>query len=140
MKPGIFSLLLLLCVSACGAFAAEKTQAQGQLLDQDEYQCANCAFGAASHYYCFEADNRILIGFQKTPTLNWMDSSKNYLTKVHKAWKPWTPDGGTVKLSYDKKHIWVTRPNGKTVRLKQDYRTDIFTNTKCRSVVKKSAD
>jgi hypothetical protein len=135
-----------LCVAAAltapvsfGA-AAERHQAQAQLLDHAELLCDNCIFGPSYYYYCFAADNKILVGYQRTPVLNWEDKSKNYLTKVHHGWDVWTAPGETVPLSYDDKHMWVTRPNGKPVKLIQSYSHDIFLNNdRCRDAVKAKA-
>jgi len=96
--------------------AAGRQQVQAQLLDRAEILCANCFFGPSDYYYCFAADDKILIGYQKTPVLNWRDNSKNYLTTVHPAWAAWTAPGQTVPISYDDKHIWVMRANDKPVR------------------------
>jgi hypothetical protein len=93
--------------------AAGRQQAQAQLLDHAEFLCANCLLGASDYYYCFAADDKVLVGYQKTPVLNWRDKSKNYLTTVHPAWAAWAAPGQTVPISYDDKHIWVSRPDGK---------------------------
>src|SRR5450755_729217 len=106
--------------------AADRPQVQARLLDHAELLCDNCFFGPSYYYYCFEADNKILVGYQRTRVLNWEDKSKNYLTKAHKAWKVWTPPGETVPISYDDSHIWVTGPDGKTVKLTQSYSHDVF--------------
>jgi len=138
MKSGLVFFAL---VAAAFAAAPDKQEAEGQLLDRNEYLCSNCFFGASTYYYCFEAGNKILIGYQKIPTLNWKDPASNDLTKVHKSWKPLTAEGKDVPLRYDEKHIWVTGPNGKTVKLTQDYNTDIFVNnSQCRSAVKKKSE
>jgi len=122
------------------SFAADRPQVQAQLLDHAEIPCANCFFGPSYYYYCFEADNKILIGYQRTPVINWQDESKNYLTKVHRGWTAWTPPGQTLPISYDDKHIWVTRPEGKPVRLKQTYSRDVFTaNNQCQDAVRTKA-
>jgi len=127
----------LLAAPAVYGATAGRQQAQAQMLDHAELLCDNCFFGPSYYFYCFEADNKILIGYQRTPVLNWDDRSKNYLTKVHKAWMVWTPPGETVPVSYDDKHIWVTRPNGKPVKLTQSYTRDIFTaNDRCREAVR----
>ena len=134
--------------------AAGRQQAQAQLLDRAEFHCANCFFGASDYYYCFAADNKILIGYQRTPVLNWQDKSKNYLTPAHPSWAAWTAPGQTVPISYDNKHIWVnrvkqvrrgfwaqlkaiafwvSRADGKQVRLTQSSMRDIFINNdRCR--------
>jgi hypothetical protein len=133
------SVCVATSLAAPASFAAppDRQQAQAQVLDHAEYLCANCFFGTSDYYYCFAADNRVLIGYQKTRVLSWRDESKNYLTKVHKAWTVWTAPGQTVPISYDDKHIWVNREGGKQVRLIQDYSHDIFsTNDQCRAAVK----
>lgn len=120
--------------------AADRPQVQAQLLDHAEFLCANCFFGPSYYYFCFAADNKILIGYQRTPVLNWRDESKNYLTRVHPQWRPWIAPGQAVPISYDDKHIWVTRANGKQVKLIQNYSHDIFTNDgRCRQAVRAKA-
>jgi hypothetical protein len=118
--------------------AADRQQVQAQVLDQNEYLCSNCFFGASDYYFCFAAGDKVLVGEQKTPVLNWRDDTKNYFTKVHKSWSAWTTPGQTVQLSYDDRHIWVARADGKTVKLRQDYSRDIFSNAQCRAVIKKT--
>lgn len=130
----IFTAALLTVQSS---FAADRPQVQAQLLDHAEVPCANCFFGPSYQYFCFEADNKILIGYQRIPTINWQDESKNYLTKVHHGWTPWTPPGQTLPVSYDEKHIWVTRPEGKPVKLTQTYSRDVFSgNNRCRDAAR----
>lgn len=133
------ALIFLLLFVAGLASAAQPPQVQARLLDSNQYLCDNCFFGASTYYYCFEADHRILIGYSKIPTLNWADPASNDLAKLHKSWKPLKEEEAqTVPLRYDDKHIWVTKPDGKTFRLKQDYRTDIFiNNADCRKAVAK---
>lgn len=134
----IFFALGLVSALNSSAAASDKPDVQAQVLDQNQYACENCFFGASTYYYCFEADNKVLIGYEKIPTMNWIDPNKNWLTKAHKSWKPWAADGQTVPLRYDEKHIWVKGPNGKEVKLKQDYGTDIFVNNqKCRGAIKR---
>ena len=142
------------------AAQADRQQVQAQLLDHAEFLCANCFFGASEHYYCFAADNKILVGYQKTPVLNWQDKSKNYLTRVHRGWAAWIAPGQTVQLGYDDKHIWVSRAEAKPagrdfwdhvkaigvwmsrednrqVRLTRSPMRDIFTgNDRCRTADK----
>jgi hypothetical protein len=120
---------------------ADAQPAQAQLVDHGEYPCANCFFGNSDYYFCFRTDqNKVLIGHEKVPTMNWRDTSKNYLVKAHKGWMPWQADGASVKLKFDDKYIWLPRPNGKDVRLTQDYTTDIFIeNGDCRAAVHKPA-
>jgi hypothetical protein len=127
-------------LAAQALFAADRPQVQAQLLDHAEMPCANCFFGPSYYYYCFEADNKVLIGYQRTPVINWQDESKNYLTRVHRGWTTWTPPGETLPISYDEKHIWVTRPEGKPVKLTQTYSRDVFTgNSRCQDAVRTKA-
>ena len=126
--------------AAQALFAADRPQVQAQLLDHAEVPCANCFFGPSYSYYCFEADNKILIGYQRTPVINWQDQSNNYLTKVHRGWTAWTPPGQALPISYDEKHIWVTRPEGKPVKLTQTYSRDVFSaNHLCQDAVRSKA-
>jgi hypothetical protein len=129
-----FRTLILMSALAAPALlgaAAEREQVQAQLLDHAEALCDNCFFGPSYYYYCFAADNKVLIGYQRTQVLNWEDKSKNYLTRAHSAWKVWEAPGETVPLSYDDKHIWVTRPDGKKqVKMHRISSSDIFLNNK----------
>jgi hypothetical protein len=119
---------------------AARQQAQAQLLDHAEFLCASCIFGASDYYYCFAADNKILIGYQRTRVLNWQEGSKNFLTKVYGGWSVWTPPGQTLPIGYDDKHIWVGRADGKQVKLIRSSMGDIFTNNgQCRAANKTMA-
>ena len=97
----------------CFGADAPRQQAQAQFLDHAEFLCADCFFGPSKYYYCFAAGNTVLVGYQRTPVMNYQDQSKNYLTKVRPRWEAWTAPGETVPISYDEKHIWVTRADGK---------------------------
>jgi hypothetical protein len=138
MKPA-FWIISGLALTALAA--TDRPQVQARLLDSNEYRCSNCFFGTSSYYFCFAAGDKTLIGFQKTPELNWKEHSSNLLTKVHKQWVPWVSEGQTVPLSFDDKFIYVTKPDGKQVKLKQDYGTDIFINSRqCRGAIKKKSE
>ena len=91
----------------CFGAAADRQQAQAQVLDHAEVLCDNCFFGPSYYYYCFAADQKVLIGYQRTQVLNWEDKSKNYLTKVHSGWKVWNAPGETVPVSYDDQILGV---------------------------------
>jgi hypothetical protein len=139
VRMSVFASALLAATAILGA-ADDRPQVQARLLDHAELLCDNCFFGPSYYYYCFEADNKILIGYQRTRVLNWEDKSKNYLTKVHKAWAVWTPPGETVPISYDAMHVWVAGPNGKPIKLTQNYMRDVFTtNDRCREAVRSKA-
>jgi hypothetical protein len=97
----------------CFSAAADRLQGNAQLLDRAAFLCSNCFFGPSTYYYCFAVDEKILIGYQRTPVLNWEDKSKNYLASIHSSWAAWTAAGQTVPIRYDAKHIWVSRPEGK---------------------------
>ena len=136
-------LLVRTCVcavvflSATVSFGADRKQVQAKVLDHADLLCDNCFFGPSDYFYCFAVDDKILIGYQRTPVLNWRDPSKNYLTKVHSGWTVWMPPGETLPISFDDKYIWVARPGGKTVKLTQTYSKDIFTgDDRCRQAVK----
>jgi hypothetical protein len=124
------------------AAAPDPPEVQAQVLDHNQYLCSNCFFGSSEYYYCFKTPDKVLIAYQKAHTFNWKDPKRNDLAKVHKTWAEWVPPGsGTVPIRYDDKFVWVTRPNGKTLKLTQDYSTDIFVNNaQCRSAVHKKAE
>jgi hypothetical protein len=141
-------------VAAAFGATPDRQQASAQLLDQAQFLCDNCFFGASDYYYCFAADNKILVGYQRTPVLNWKDPSKNYLAPEHPSWTAWSAPGPTVPISYDDKHIWInrdkpvrrgfwghmkslafwaSRADGKQVQLTRSPIRDIFTrNDQCR--------
>jgi hypothetical protein len=143
-----------LAASAVFGADAPRQQAQAQLLDQAAFLCDNCFFGASDYYYCFTADSKILVGYQRTPVMNFEDQSKNYLAPAHPSWTAWSAPAQTVPISYDDKYIYITRPkavrkgflghmkslafwasraDGAIVRLKQSPIRDIFTNSdQCR--------
>jgi hypothetical protein len=140
---GLLLALASISVAAAADKAQDKPQVQGKLLDRNGYLCQNCFFGASTYYFCFEADSKVLIGYEKIPTMNWADPSANWLTKVHKSWQPGLSpgqlaEGQPIPLRYDDKYIWITGASGKQVRLTQDYSTDIFVGSQqCRAAVKK---
>jgi hypothetical protein len=160
MKKFVGALLIATFALAAPADKQPPVQAQAQLLDHAEFLCANCFFGASDYYYCFQAGNQILVGYEKTPVLNYTDQSKNYLTPVRPRWAPWTAPGQTMPISYDNKYIWVTRPeappakenvwahlrgfafwatrgNSKQVKLRRSDLRDIFLNNDlCRAKAK----
>jgi hypothetical protein len=153
------SVCLAAALAAPSSFAAKPVPppVQAKVLDRAELLCDNCFFGPSYYYYCFEADNKILVGYQRVPVMNWTDKSKNYLAKAHPAWTVWAAPGETVPISYDSKNIWVTRPDpvpgateggplhvlfkaGKQVKLLQSYSHDVFTgNDRCRDAVRAKA-
>ena len=84
MKPVVL-FFAFVCVSFGAAKSTDQApQVQAKLLDHNGYSCANCFFGASTYYFCFEAGRQVLIGYEKIPTMNWTDSSTNWLTKVHR--------------------------------------------------------
>jgi hypothetical protein len=128
-------LAALLAAPADFQAASPRQQAQAPLLDHAEFPCVNCFFARSDRYYCFQADNQILIAHRKIPVVNWQDESKNYITRVHPAWKDWTPPGQTVPISFDDKHVWLRQANGKELKLARVFTGDIFTNNaQCRAV------
>jgi hypothetical protein len=143
MKLGsvrLFVIILAACaVPVSFGAAADRQQSQAQLLEQENYLCSDCFFGPSDYYYCFAAGSKVLIGRDRVPVLNWRNTDKNYFTRVHKSWSPWSAPGQSVSLNYDDKHIWAARADGHEVKMTQDYTKDIFTNPQCRSAFKKTA-
>jgi hypothetical protein len=154
-------------MSACVAFLVvasvsfgktppPRQQAQVQLLDQAAFLCDNCFFGASDYFYCFANDDMVLIGYQRTPVVNWWDKTKNYATKLHPSWTVLDAPTEKVPISYDGEHIWVNRADQeavqkaggrlhavlkerKDVRLIRDSTRDVFTNKRCQDAVRAKA-
>jgi len=127
-------------VPATFGAAADRKEAQAVLLEQNSYPCSNCFFGTSDYYFCFalDSDNKILIAHDRIPTFNWNDPKKNYFGKVYSPWKGATPAGQTMTIKYDDRYVWMPRADGKQIRLKQDYKHDIFiASQRCRAAVKK---
>ncbi len=131
-------LALAGAVPALFAASAERKEAQAQILEQASFPCPNCFFGNAYYFFCFQADNQILLAQDKIPTMNYSDSQKNFLGKVHKSWRRPTPSGESIAIRYDQKHVWIPRADGKLIRLKRESSHDVFTNPQCRAAVKKA--
>ena len=135
--------------------ADSRVQAQAVVLDRAEFPCANCLFGENHYYYCFAVGPQVLVGYQTARVVNWKDDSKNYLTPFYPPWVEWSPPAPTLSISYDDKHIWVSRPEraatrstfwaplrgirglfgsvSKPVRLKRSSARDVFLNSdRCR--------
>src|SRR5579871_3772283 len=118
----LFPLLGRICAAAlltapfCLPAPPPRHEVQAQLLDQAALLCDNCFFGASNYYYCFGADNMVLIGYQRTPVVNWWDKSKNYITPAHPSWTALDAPTATVPISYDDKHIWVNRADQEAVQ------------------------
>ena len=100
---------------------------QATMLDHNEYPCENCLFGISDYYFCFDANQKILIGHDRVRT---QTRKKNPLDLLQ--------SGKSVPVRFDDKYIWVTEPNGKELRLTQDYTKKIFLdNGKCQAAASK---
>jgi len=99
---------------------------QATILDHNEYTCENCLFGMSDYYFCFDAGQKIVIGHEKVRT---QMRKKNPLDLMQR--------GKTVAVRFDDKYIWVTEPNGKEMRLMQDYTKKIFLDSsRCQAAVR----
>jgi len=143
-RAAAFVALIALVAPASFGKQAERKSASATILDHNSYICANCFFGTSDYYYCFDAGDKILIGYQKIPSINWKEHDTNLLTRVGKKrgepkYAPWQPGGDKISLTYDDKMIYVTRGDGKEARLRQNYQTDIFMHSaQCRGAVHKT--
>jgi len=135
----VMILVLAGAVPALFAASAERKQAQAQILEQASSPCPNCFFGNTYYFFCFQADNQILLAQDKIPTMNYSDSGRNFLGKVHKSWRSPTPSAEPLAIQYDDQHLWMPRADGKLIRLKRENSHDVFTNPQCRAAVKKAA-
>ena len=125
------NLRIFVClVSALAVFGAKDhkapDQVQAVILDQNSYPCVNCLFGVSQHYFCFNANNKILIGRDDVRT----QMRKKTPTELMER-------GKTVAIRFDDRYIWTAGPNGKDIRMTQDYTKKIFLNDpRCLSAVK----
>ena len=115
LRPLLCLAVALLVPASFGATGDTTTQAQAVMLDHNEFPCANCLFGVADYYFCFDTNSRILIGYDKIRT----QTRKKVPTELMER-------GKTVPLRFDNKYIWVKQSNGKELRLTQDYTRKIF--------------
>lgn len=137
----VCKLISMVLIAGSAVFAAppERTQRQAQILQQASIPCPNCFFGNSYYFFCFAADNQILLAQDKIPTMNYSDSSKNFLGKIRKSWVRPALSGETTTIQYDNKHLWMPGENGRMVRLKLANSHDVFTNPQCRAAVKKDS-
>jgi hypothetical protein len=139
--PIRFLALFAVAAATSAVFGADakREEAQAQILEQEKFPCVNCFFGPSQYYFCFSANDKVILAYDSIPTFNWTDGSKNYFGKVHNSWKSPTPAGQALTIQYDDKHVWIPRADGKQIRLKLDSSHDIFTDPRCRAAVKKPA-
>jgi len=124
------SLQILVCscvaVLAFGAEKGDKPTTQATILDHNEFPCDNCLFGLSDYYFCLDTSQKILIGHEKVRT---QTRKKNPVDLMQR--------GKTVPVRFDDKYIWVGEPNGKELRLTQDYTKKIFLDSaKCQAAIK----
>jgi hypothetical protein len=104
----------------------EPNTAQATLLDFNSYPCENCLFGNSDYYFCFDANQKILVGHEKVRTQTWQKTPVGLSER-----------GKSVSLRYDDKYIWVAAPGGKEQKLTQDYTKKIFLeNQRCQATTK----
>jgi hypothetical protein len=138
-RAALCLFLAALSVPASFGKKADRKTASATILDHNSYICGNCFFGTSDYYYCFDIGDKILIGYQKIPALSWKEHDTNLLTRVHKAYTPWSPEGDKLNLTYDDRAIWIDRGDGKETKLIQNYQTDIFLHSPvCRGAVHKA--
>ena len=126
-------LPVLLCVALAlmAPVSFGKTEVHGQpvqatILDHNEFPCANCLFGIADYYVCFDAGSKILIGHEKLRT----QTRKHEPTQLMER-------GKSMTIRVDDKYIWVPQAKGKDLRMTQDYTKKIFLeNDRCQAAVK----
>jgi hypothetical protein len=137
------SIAILICAGTLLAApipfkkARPRTQAQAQVLDRAEFLCSNCFFAPSDYYFCFDAGNQIFVAYQRIPVINWHDKTKNDLARVRHKWTVWNPPSQSFPISYDEKNIWVSRDNGKQVKLIRSGLSDMFSSdARCRPTPK----
>jgi hypothetical protein len=140
------SIAILICAGTLLAApipfkkAKPRTQAQAQVLDHAQFLCSNCFFAPSDYYFCFDTGNQIFVAYQRIPVINWRDKTKNDLTRVPRVRDKlalWNPPTQSFPISYDEKNIWVSRDNGKQVKLIRSGLSDRFaSDARCRPTPK----
>jgi hypothetical protein len=133
------SIAILICAGTLLAApisfkkAKPRTQAQAKVLDHAAFLCSNCFFAPSDYYFCFDTGNQIFVAYQRIPVINWQDKTKNDLTRVRHKWTVWDPPSQSFPISYDEKNIWVSRDDGKQVKLIRSGLSDMFaSDARCR--------
>jgi hypothetical protein len=130
MTRALICLALTFAASTVMGAADKKEPApkvQAKLLDHAEYICNNCLFGNSDYYFCFDVNNKILIGHEKIRTQTRKQAPADLLGER----------GKMVPIRYDDTYIWIPGPNGKEQRLTQDYSRKLFTfNDACQRATK----
>ena len=120
-------LIAMVAPVTFGASEDKGPTVQAVMLDHNEFPCSNCLFGIADYNFCFDANNKILIGHDKVRTQKWWQHEPTGLMER----------GKTVPIRFNDQYIWVPQPKGKDLRLTQDYTKKIFLNSdRCQAAVK----
>lgn len=124
------SLCLLIALAAPGTFGKTdpKTlnEVQAVVLDHNAFVCTGCLFGISDYYFCFDVNNKVLVGHDKVRTQTWMKQPSELMER-----------GKAVPIRFDDEYIWAPGPKGKTLKLQQDYTKKIFLNNpRCQAATK----
>jgi len=128
MKSVFVCLALALSSAVSFGASADAPKVQATLLDHSEYLCKNCLFGMSDYYFCFNANDKILVGYERVRTQIRKPAPENLIASA----------GKMVPIRFDEKYIWVPGPRGKDVRLTQDYSKQLFLfSDQCKRAVRK---
>ena len=119
----VLAIFLLAPVSFAGT---EGQTVQATMLDHNEYPCENCLFGISDYYFCFAAQDKILVGHEKMRTQMRKHAPAELMER-----------GKSISIRYDDKFIWVPQVKGKDLKLTQDYSKKIFLQSdRCQAAIK----
>jgi len=119
----VLAIFLLAPVSFAGT---EGQTVQATMLDHNEYPCENCLFGISDYYFCFAAQDKILVGHEKIRTQMRKHAPAELMER-----------GKSISIRYDDKFIWVPQVKGKDLKLTQDYSKKIFLQSdRCQAAIK----
>ena len=97
------------------------------LLDARDYDSCHgdCApFDRPTLYFCVQVGNDILVGSHGEDPVWAYDSSRMFAFR-----------GKPVRVKVNEHSLWIMRPDGKAMHLKQDYSTDVFASRACSNAV-----
>jgi hypothetical protein len=121
-------LQLLHCVIALlvmfmGWQASAQDYQDGVLLDAHDYDSCHgdCApFDRPTLYFCVQVGSAIVVGSRGADPVWAYDSSKMFALR-----------GSRVSVRTKGASLWIKRPDGKPMHVKQDYSMDVFSNRAC---------
>jgi len=130
VRLAVSNTLLFTCAIAIPTCADcyERQYGKGILVQGAAYSSCHwdCApFDRPTLYFCIQLGREVLVGSRGADPIWMYDSSKMFNRAGH-----------PVSVRYQRGSIWILRPDGKEMHLKEDYSNDVFSNAACSASVR----